>query len=92
MIKSYDYEDELGQQITLEEVEKIAKRLKNCKAAGVDGIVNETLRFGGENMNQLLLQLCKIMFENEMVPDEWLEGIIFPIYKDNDRIEPLNYR
>ena len=43
-------------------------------------------------MNQAICQLCNTIFEKEMVPDEWLEGIIFPIYKDNDRRNPLNYR
>ena len=83
---------ELDIQITLEEVEKIVSRLKNGKAAGTDGIVNEILRFGGENMNLAIWQLCKMMFGKEQVPDEWLEGIIFPIYKDSDRRDPLNYR
>ena len=84
--------NELDIQITLLEVENIVSRLKNGKAAGTDGIVNEILRFGGENMNQAIWQLCKMMFEKEQVPDEWLEGIIFPIYKDSDRRDPLNYR
>ena len=43
-------------------------------------------------MNQAIWQLCKMMFEKEQVPEEWLEGIIFPIYKDSDRRDPLNYR
>ena len=52
--KSHEYHDELGEQITLAEVQKIVKRLKKCKAAGTDKIVNEILKFGGENMNQSL--------------------------------------
>ena len=88
--KSHEYKDELGVQITLAEVQKIVKRLKNGKAAGTDKIVNEILKFGGENMNKAIWQLCKLMFEKEKVPDEWLEGIIFPIYKDSDRRDPLN--
>ena len=89
---SHDHNNETGKQITLAEVQKIVKRLKNGKAAGTDKIVNEILRYGGDNMNQALWQLCKLMFEKEKVPDEWLEGIIFPIYKDSDRRDPLNYR
>ena len=55
-------------------------------------MLNEILRLGGDNMSQVIWQLCKIIFDREMIPDEWLEGIIFPIYKDNDRRDPLNYR
>ena len=86
------YNNELDKPIMIVEVQKIVKKLKNGKAAGTDGIVNEILRYGGDNMNQAICQLCNTIFEKEMVPDEWLEGIIFPIYKDNDRRNPLNYR
>ncbi|NRA91849.1 MAG: reverse transcriptase family protein [Psychroserpens sp.] len=48
--------------------------------------------FGGDKMNQAIWQLCKVMFDNENVSDDWLDGIIFPIYKDDDRRDPLNYR
>ena len=92
MRKSYDHKEDLDRQISVKEVEKIVKRLKNGKASGVDGIVNEILKFGGDNMNKLLHELCKIIFETEMVPDDLLVGIIFPIYKHDDRRDPLNYR
>ena len=44
--KSHDYRDELGEQTTLAEVQKIVKRLKKNKGAGTDKIVNEILKFG----------------------------------------------
>ena len=38
---------ELNEKIRLEEVRKVISRLKNGKAAGVDGIVNEIIKHGG---------------------------------------------
>ena len=36
-----------------------------------------------------LLRNC---FDEERVPEQWLEGIIFPIYKQGDKRDPYNYR
>ena len=66
--------------------------MANGKAAGTDGIVNEVLKYGGETMHRVLWYICKRCFDTETIPDEWMKGIIFPIYKDGDRRMPLNYR
>ena len=31
-------------------------------------------------------------FRKEKVPEQWLEGVIFPLYKQGDRRDPYNYR
>ena len=36
--------------------------------------------------------LCVQVWEKETLPDDWTRGIIFPIYKDGDKRDPLNYR
>ena len=41
-------EGELNDPIRYEEVRKAISRLKNGKAAGIDEIVNETIKYGGE--------------------------------------------
>ena len=43
-------------------------------------------------MLRILWILCNKCFEKENIPKEWMEGIIFPIYKDGDKRNPLNYR
>ncbi|NRA93851.1 MAG: hypothetical protein HRU26_14450, partial [Psychroserpens sp.] len=84
--------DGLSKNIDFSEVTKVVKRLANGKAAGTDGIVNEVLKYGGETMYRVLWHICRRCFETETVPNEWMKGIIFPIYKDGDRRIPLNYR
>jgi len=85
-------EDELGRPISLEEVKSITHELQNGKAAGVDGIVNEIIKYGGDKMNVIIWKLCNTIFDKEVVPKDWQRGIIFPIFKDGDRRRPLNYR
>ena len=43
-------------------------------------------------MINILWRLCTICFEEEKIPEEWMKGIVFPIYKDGDKRDPLNYR
>ena len=83
---------ELDRDITLEEVKEVVKELAIGKAAGVDGIVNELLKYGGDKMWKSIWYLCNMCFEKEKIPEEWMEGMIFPIYKEGDRRAPLNYR
>ncbi|NRA92494.1 MAG: hypothetical protein HRU26_07375 [Psychroserpens sp.] len=78
--EQYEHTDDLSKDIELSEVSKIVKRLANGKAAGTDGIVNEVLKYGGETMYRVLWHICKKCFETEAVPNEWMKGIIFPIY------------
>ena len=81
-------DEHLDQEITIEEVTRIMKDLANNKAAGVDGITNEMLKAGNEEMVRAVWILCRRAFELEKVPEEWVKGLIVPIYKDGDK----NYR
>ena len=66
-------------------MEKCVKRLRRGKATGVDGMVNEVLKYGGEGVVGVIWELCVKCFEVERVPDQWLKSVIFPLYKGGDR-------
>ena len=85
-------EDELNEPIRFEEVRKTINRLKNGKAAGIDEIVNEIIKFGGDPVHTVIWQLIRTCFESERIPQDWMKGIIFPIYKAGDGRNPENYR
>ena len=85
-------EDGLNGEILLEEVAQAVKKLKNGKASGFDNIVNEVIKYGGENVTRLIWRLCRRCFELEHIPQEWMKGVIFPIYKAGDCRDPNNYR
>lgn len=39
------------------------------------------------------MKTCKIIFDTIIVPEEWLIGIILPIYKKNgEPLNPENYK
>ena len=59
------------------EVERAGKKMKSGKASGVDGIVSEILKRGGERMLELTWKLCSEVFEAERVPRDWTRGLIF---------------
>ena len=82
----------LNGTIRYAEVRGVIMGLKNGKAAGVDEIVNEVLKYGGEQVKVIIWQLVQTCFETEKIPAQWMKGIVFPIYKAGDGRKPDNYR
>ena len=82
----------LNHPIEFEEVKKVIQSLKNGKASGIDGIVSEIIKYGGKRFFNIIWILCRDCFELECIPEDWMEGVIFPIYKDGDARDPGNYR
>ena len=83
---------ELDDKISLEEVDKAIKLLRRGKAAGVDGAVNEILKYAGPEMTRSIWVLFNMLFEEEQVPQDWTRGLVVPIYKDGDKHIADNYR
>ena len=84
--------EELDEEIRLEEVQYVVKKMKSGKAPGEDGITAELLK--GVNMEcvRALWQMCKECFETEDVPEEWARGLVVPIPKAGDSRRIENYR
>ena len=89
--------------ITVLEVFRAIRRMKMGKAPGVDGVLSSIIRHAtdavGTNklkpVNSLvdaLVLMFNYVFDNEEWPERWGEGIIFPLYKHDGRLEPGNYR
>ncbi|PIK46565.1 hypothetical protein BSL78_16574 [Apostichopus japonicus] len=77
---------------TLEEVEEAVKNLKNNKAYGCDRISAEVLKEGGPLMNQMLLKVINKAWSDRAIPDDWSRGLVTPVYKKGDKLDPANYR
>src|SRR5436189_2873198 len=56
-------------------------RIKNGKAAGLDGITNEMLKFGGEKVFEWLVYLFGFCFKRYVVSDDWKKAVICPLFK-----------
>ena len=74
------------------EIAKCLRNLKNSKTGGSDGIVGELIKYGGSGMVHLLEQLCSVIWQEEIVTNQWREGLIVNIFKKGDRNDPANYR
>ena len=73
------------------------------KAPGVDGVLTSVLRHAADAVgtNKLkpgnavvdaLVLMFNYVFDKEEWPERWGSGIIFPLYKQDGRLEPGNYR
>ena len=82
----------LDKEVEKGEIAKCVRKLKNNKTGGSDGIVGELLKYGGSGMVDLLEQLFSVIWQEEMVPRQWRDGLIVNIFKKGDREDPGNYR
>ena len=82
----------LDKEIEKGEIANCLRNLKNSKTGGSDGIVGEVLKYSGSGMVDLLEQLFSVIWQEEIVPRQWREGLIVNIFKKGDREDPANYR
>ena len=83
---------EMDDDITEEEVRVVVQRLRNGKAAGVDGVIGELLKEGGNWMITSLWVLCKRMYTDAEVPEEWTRAIKVPVLKKGTGEKFQQYR
>ena len=84
--------NELDEPISYKEVADAIRAQKNGKAAGIDGLVSEIIKYGGESIERAVWRMCEEMFRLEHIPRDWARGIIFPLHKEGDPRVPDNYR
>ena len=84
--------NELNEPITLEELNKALKELKNNKSAGIDVIINECFKNGHSVLNPYLLSLFNYVFDSGVYPSSWSDGLLVPLHKKGDIATPGNYR
>ena len=66
----------LDKELEKGEIGKCLRNLKNSKTGGSDGIVGILLKYGGLGMVDLLEQLFSVIWQEEIVPSQWREGLI----------------
>ena len=74
------------------EVEIAVEKLKMYKASGTDEIPAELIKRGGKPLLDKIHSLLCMIWEREVIPDQWKESIIVPIHKEGDKTECSNYR
>ena len=86
------FEPILDRQITMIELRKALKLLKNHKAAGCDRITAEYLKAFAESFGDILLKIFQKLFAQHIYPSEWISNFLKPIYKKGGSLDTNNYR
>ena len=84
--------EELNAEISLFEIQKAVKQLRNGASGGPDLFLNEFFKNGSDTLLKYIHTLFNKLFEIGYFPDKWSDGFIVPIYKKGDKNEPVNYR
>ena len=87
-----DLLDVLNRVISIEEVRKVIKNLKNGKAAGLDKIIPELIKAFDDNMLEVIAPILNNIFDSGNFPEEWALGVIVILYKDGTKSDLNNYR
>jgi hypothetical protein len=77
---------------TYNEVCMIINKLKTNKAAGTGNITRELIKHGRRTLKQKIHKLICSIWNSEILPAQWNEGIICPIYEKGDRLNCNNCR
>ena len=88
-----DKSEHLGQLfVTPEMIANKMKKMKDNKSPGVDGIPPKLLKEIVEQISTPLAKVFNLSLQEGIVPSEWKETNIMPLFKKASRIMPENYR
>lgn len=75
----------LNQEITIEEVMKATKRLRNNRSTGPDGVSNEWYKYAGPNVAKKLADRFNKMMKEHSVIEAIETGLLIPLNKEGAR-------
>lgn len=80
-------------KITIKEIDRSLRGMKNGKAAGPGGIPIELIKSAPQKVKEILsIIFNKCLLNQEEIPNEWKKSIITPIFKKGNKNECKNYR
>jgi hypothetical protein len=85
-------ENTLSILFTKESISNTLMELKSGKAPGIDEILNDFLKFGGDIMIRSLVDMFTAISDIEVIPDDWHIDIIRPLHKSGSLYDIDNYR
>lgn len=77
---------------TVREIEEAIASMKSNKSPGIDQITSEMLKANPKISAQLLHPIFKKIWEDEVFPDDWLQGILVKVPKKGDLSDCDNWR
>lgn len=85
-------DDTIIEPPTRQEVKDALNGLKNNKSPGPDGLPVELFKHAGSVVLDVLHGIVQSVWNNEILPEEWLEGALCPLHKKGDKLLCENYR
>lgn len=64
----------------------------NNKSPGENNVVEKLLKNGGESIKSEIWKMLKVIWKNEVIPEEWNTAILCPIFKKGDMLDPKNQK
>ncbi|CAB4003282.1 Hypothetical predicted protein, partial [Paramuricea clavata] len=84
--------NELDMEITTEEIIKTAKKIKSKKTAHSDKINNEMIKYSVDILANGFIKVFNTIMKSGKFPTSWCEGLISPIFKSGNKLDPSNYQ
>ena len=81
ILKSAAVPNETAPPIIKAEVKEAVRSLKDNKSPGVDNIQGELLNYGGEEVIEILQDICNKILKTGIWPEDWTTLILIPIPK-----------
>ena len=79
-------------EISKADVEKLLANLDPSKATGPDGISPRILRELSKEIAPILTIIFQRSLSTGLVPHDWKEALVTPVYKKGEHYNPVNYR
>ena len=91
-IQNSTFHTQLNEPITNSEIMKSVNQLKTNKSAGIDRISNEMIKHATPDVIATIKNIFNIFLDKAAIPQSWCQGLITPIYKKGNKMDPGNYR
>ena len=81
LIKQGNKEISKVEELTIDDLKKAIRNLKNNKVAGTDGIYLELIKYGGNKLLNRIYELVRQIWKEETIFEEWKETVLTPIHE-----------
>jgi hypothetical protein len=79
--------------ITIGVIKNVVKGLKNGKSSGIDGVINEYIKYIIYDMLHIYVLLFNMILDKCITSESWGKGILMPIFKNRgSQSDPNSYR
>ena len=82
----------MDENFSIKEWDEAVSSLKCGKAAGIDGVRNEALKYSSNALRTPCLKIFNWIQETEILPPSWGKSLTVFLFKDGEASDPSNYR